>query len=64
MSALHTAVYRAGGGRIGGTIAGVPVLLLSTTGRKSGKRRVTPLLFLRDGGDIIVVGSNGGSDSA
>jgi len=64
MSALHTAVYRAGGGRIGGTIAGVPVLLLSTTGRKSGKRRVTPLLFLRDGGDIVVVGSNGGSDSA
>jgi deazaflavin-dependent oxidoreductase (nitroreductase family) len=39
-------------------------LLLTTTGRKSGKTRTTPLLYLRDGADIAVVASNGGSDSA
>jgi deazaflavin-dependent oxidoreductase (nitroreductase family) len=45
-----------------GSIQGVPVLLLSTTGRKSGKRRVTPLLYVADGDRIVVVASNGGSD--
>ena len=64
MSATHRAVYRASGGRIAGSIQGVPVLLLTTKGRKSGKRRVTPLLFVRDGDRIVVVASNGGSDRA
>ncbi len=61
---LHSAVYRASGGKVGGSIKGMPVLLLTTTGRKSGRTRTTPLLFLRDGTDIAVVASNGGSDSA
>jgi deazaflavin-dependent oxidoreductase (nitroreductase family) len=39
---------------------GAPVLLLETTGRKSGQTRVSPLLFARDGGSAIVVGSNFG----
>jgi len=39
---------------------GAPTLLLETTGRKSGQPRVSPLLFARDGGDVIVVGSNFG----
>ncbi|MHB8469172.1 MAG: nitroreductase family deazaflavin-dependent oxidoreductase [Gaiellaceae bacterium] len=64
LSAAHTALYRASGGRSGGSIQGMPVLLLTTTGRKSGKRRVTPLLYVRDGCDIVVVASNGGSDSS
>ena len=38
-----------------------PVLLLLTTGRKSGKERTTPLLFLRDGVNYIMVASNGGT---
>jgi deazaflavin-dependent oxidoreductase (nitroreductase family) len=39
---------------------GAPVLLLETTGRKSGQTRVSPLLFARDGDSIVVVGSNFG----
>src|SRR5712671_3111141 len=59
---LHNAIYRASGGRIGGRMQGMPVLLLTTTGRKSGKLRVNPLLYVRDGDAIAVVASNGGSD--
>ena len=40
---------------------GAPVLLLNTTGRKSGQRRTTPLLYLRDGEDFVVVASYGGA---
>jgi deazaflavin-dependent oxidoreductase (nitroreductase family) len=59
----HNAVYRTSGGRVGGKIQGMPVLLLTTTGRKSGKSRTTPLLFVRDGDTVVIVASNGGSDS-
>lgn len=59
---LHNAIYRASGGRIGGRVQGMPVLLLTTTGRKSGKSRVSPLLFIRDGDALAVIASNGGSD--
>jgi deazaflavin-dependent oxidoreductase (nitroreductase family) len=38
-----------------------PVLVLVTTGRKSGKRRETPLLYLEDGGVVAVIASNGGT---
>jgi deazaflavin-dependent oxidoreductase (nitroreductase family) len=61
--ATHNAVYRTSGARIGGKVQGMPVLLLTTTGRKSGKSRTTPLLFLRDHDAVVVVASNGGSDS-
>ena len=40
----------------------MPVLLLTTTGRRSGKSRTTPLLYVRDGSAFVVVASNGGSD--
>jgi deazaflavin-dependent oxidoreductase (nitroreductase family) len=39
---------------------GAPTMLLETTGRKSGQARLSPLLFARDGGSIVVVGSNFG----
>jgi len=42
----------------------MPVLLLTTTGRKSGKPRTTPLTFFHDGDDLVVIASNGGSDRA
>ena len=51
-------------GRLLGRVAGMPVLLLTTTGRKSGKPRTTPLTFFRDGNDLVVIASNGGSDRA
>ena len=40
----------------------MPVLLLTTTGRRSGKARTTPLTFFRDGADLVVIASNGGAD--
>ena len=62
ISATHNAVYRLSGGRIGGGIKGLPVLLLITRGRRSGKSRTIPLLYIREGDAMVVVGSNGGSD--
>jgi deazaflavin-dependent oxidoreductase (nitroreductase family) len=61
VSVTHNALYRATGGRIGGRVQGMPVLLLNTSGRRSGKSRTTPLLYVRDGARYVVVGSNGGS---
>ena len=61
MSAANTWLYRKTGGRIGGKfLNGAPVLLLTTTGRKSGQPRTTPLLYLADGDRVIVVASKGG----
>jgi F420H(2)-dependent quinone reductase len=58
---MHSFVYRATGGRVGGRIVGGPVLLLTTTGRKSGKKRTVPLLYLDDGENLVLVASNGGA---
>ncbi len=58
----HRSVVRASGGRVLGRLAGMPVLLLTTTGRQTGKPRTVPLTYLRDGGDYVLVGSFGGSD--
>jgi len=61
MSTLNTWVYRASGGRLGGKfLHGAPVMLLTTTGRKSGKRRTSPLLYMRDGENVVCVASKGG----
>jgi deazaflavin-dependent oxidoreductase (nitroreductase family) len=62
MGRSHRLLYRASRGHILGTVAGMPVLLLTTTGRRSGKARTTPLTFFRDGGDLVVIASNGGDD--
>ncbi len=61
MSALNVAVYRATGGRVGGRMGKAPILLLTVTGRKSGKRRTTPLLYSRSGDDHVVIASKGGA---
>lgn len=58
---LHSSIFRATSGKIGGTLAGGPVLLLVTTGRKTGRRRTTPLLYLMDGDRYVIVASNGGA---
>ncbi len=61
MSVTNTWVYRLSGGRIAGRFpSGAPVLLLTTIGRKSGKPRVAPLLYLREGENVILVASKGG----
>jgi len=62
VSRAHVAVFRLSSGRVAGRIAGgAPVLLLTTTGRKSGMQRTTPLLYLEDGGRYVVVASVGGA---
>jgi deazaflavin-dependent oxidoreductase (nitroreductase family) len=61
---LHDAVYKATGGKIGKRGAGVASLLLTTTGRKTGKARSHALVYARDGDDYVVVASNGGADQA
>ncbi|MEJ7871023.1 MAG: nitroreductase family deazaflavin-dependent oxidoreductase [Rubrobacteraceae bacterium] len=58
---LHSFVYRVTNGKAGGRLAGGPVLLLTTTGRKSGRERTVPLLYLPDGENLVIVGSNGGT---
>ena len=60
--ALHRFLYRASGGRIGGEVWGLRVVLLTTTGRRSGQRRTVPLCSLRDGDDTVVIASYGGLD--
>jgi len=62
LGALHRLLYRLSGGRVGGRFWDLPVVLLTTTGRKSGKRRTVPLCSFRDGGDIVVIASYGGLD--
>ena len=58
---LHTALLRATDGRVGGRMLGSPVLLLVSTGRKTGLGRTTPLLYLPDGDRYVIVASNGGA---
>jgi deazaflavin-dependent oxidoreductase (nitroreductase family) len=59
---LHVRAYRASGGRIGSNLGGLPHLLLSTVGRKSGDVRTVPLTYMEDGAAYVLVASNGGSD--
>jgi deazaflavin-dependent oxidoreductase (nitroreductase family) len=63
MIGLNTALYRGTGGHMGAKVKGAPVLLLDHVGRKSGKARTTPVLYLEDGADLVIVGSRGGSDA-
>ncbi|WAM17560.1 nitroreductase family deazaflavin-dependent oxidoreductase [Rhodococcus sp. JS3073] len=67
MSKVNVVLYRRTGGRLGSKWRvgsafprGLPVCLLTTTGRKSGEPRISPLLFLEDGDRIILVASQGG----
>lgn len=61
MEAANLIVFRLSKGRVGGEIFGAPVVLLTTSGRRTGVRRTKPLLALEDGGSWIVAGSRGGS---
>jgi F420H(2)-dependent quinone reductase len=62
LTALNVWLYRRTGGRIGGAIGNIkPIVLVDHVGAKSGTRRTTPLVYTRDGDDVIIVGSQGGS---
>jgi len=62
LGALHRVVYSASGGRIGSRIWGLEIVLLTTTGRRSGRPRTVPLCSLRDGEAFVVIASYGGLD--
>jgi F420H(2)-dependent quinone reductase len=58
---LNVPLYRVSGGRIGGRVNRAPVLLLTTTGRKSGQRRTAPVVYLEDGENVVVINTNAGN---
>ena len=60
-NARIVAEFRANGGKVGGRFENATLLLLHTTGAKSGKERVTPLVCLADGGRLLVFASKAGA---
>jgi deazaflavin-dependent oxidoreductase (nitroreductase family) len=58
---LNVPVYRLTRGRVGGKVGKGPVLLLTTTGRKSGEPRTAPVLYLADGDSFVVINTNAGN---
>jgi len=63
MTKAQVAIYRRTGGRFANKVKGAPVLLLDHVGRKSGQARTTPVLYMDDGSDLVIVASRGGSDA-
>ena len=61
LGGVHRGVYRLTGGRIGGKIGPARVLLLTTTGRKTGRPRTQPLLYTPAGDGYAVIASKGGA---
>ncbi|HTR75147.1 MAG TPA: nitroreductase/quinone reductase family protein [Solirubrobacterales bacterium] len=59
---LNVPLYRASGGRLGGKVGDGPVLLLTTTGRRSGRQRTTPVLYLPHGEAMVLIDTNGGNE--
>ena len=62
VNVFHRTVFNTTKGRLLGKLGGMPVVMLTTTGRKSGEQRTTPLMYLDDGDRWVVVASNGGAD--
>ncbi len=59
---LNVPLYRASRGRLFATWGRAPVLLLTTTGRRSGQQRTAPVVYMDDGGQLVVIGSNAGNE--
>ena len=55
------AEFRANGGQVGGQFAGAPMLLLTTTGARSGQARTSPLVYTTDGDRFVIIASKGGA---
>ncbi len=64
LTKVNVLAYRASGGRVGGRMESAPVCILHTVGRRSGRRRETPLLYLANGDDVVLVASAGGRETA
>ena len=59
---LNVPLYRLSGGRIGGKVGKAPVLLLTTTGRKSGQERTAPIVYLADDERMVLIDTNAGNE--
>lgn len=59
---LQVFLYRSSGGKIGGSINGSPLLLLTVTGRKSGKEHTLPLAYVLHNGEYLITASAAGAD--
>jgi F420H(2)-dependent quinone reductase len=59
---LNVPVYRLSGGRLLGTVGDAPVLLLTTTGRRSGQKRTCPVVYLAHGPDLVLIDTNAGNE--
>ena len=55
--------FRKNHGKVGGNFEGAPLLLLHTTGKRSGKPRINPVMYLKDGERYLVFASKGGADT-
>jgi deazaflavin-dependent oxidoreductase (nitroreductase family) len=55
-------MYRRSGGKRMGVLRGMPLLLLTTVGRKTGMERVSPVMYIRDGENYVITASNSGED--
>lgn len=62
VTGTHVRLYELTDGRIGGSFAGLPCLLLGTIGARSGLARTTPLGYAQHRGEFLLAASNGGSD--
>ena len=60
---IYVFLYRLSAGKFGNQVQGLSVLLLTTTGRKTGKLRTTPLGYFEQDGGYVIIGSNAGSNS-
>jgi deazaflavin-dependent oxidoreductase (nitroreductase family) len=60
-SGAHAGVYRATGGKLFGRMGKSPIMLLNTVGRKTGRKRTSPLLYVIDGEDFVIIASKGGA---
>jgi deazaflavin-dependent oxidoreductase (nitroreductase family) len=64
MGRFNVPIYRLTRGRLMAKVGRAPVLLLTTTGRRSGQPRTAPVVFLPDGANLVVIGSNAGNRNA
>ena len=60
-NATIIAEFRANGGKVGPPFEGAPMVLLTSTGAKSGKERVNPLVYSTDGDRLVIIASKGGA---
>lgn len=56
--------FRDNDGQVTGVFAGAPLVLITTTGAKSGKKRTTPIVYTKDGDNVVIIASKGGAPTS